>query len=141
MICPGEPEDTYNATGDYCGQTPYVGFVEVIPETVGQFTELTDANGQKMFEGDILQTRRYEVHTKKLKGYHGYDEEGYPQKLPGYSGYMTVHEQRVNDDYHAVVRFDPTRGFYIAGASVRVDAICNTVIGNIHDNPELLKGD
>lgn len=117
----------------------FTSYDEVDPKTIGQFTGLLDANGMKIFEGDIVKTRRYETYTEELKGYYGYDKDGYPQKVPGYTGSMKVARQRTNDDYHAVVRYSLTHGFYLDGASVSIAGINNTVIGNIHDNPELLK--
>lgn len=66
LICQNYPEDTSNATGDYYGQTPYVGFVEVDPETVGQFTGLTDKNGKRIFRVTLLKLTTENNHLFQL---------------------------------------------------------------------------
>ena len=102
-----------------CGQ-----IVEVIPETVGQFIGLTDKNGKKIFEGDIIGYKwnsgiRYDWY----KYYGKYKVEG-------------------------IVRYgnfncsccDGVFGWYIEDGDIRGfgDHTDLEVIGNIHDNPELL---
>lgn len=57
MIAPDYPEDTTNATGEYYGQTPYVGLIEVDPYTVTPWTTLTDSNEKMIFDGDVLKSR------------------------------------------------------------------------------------
>lgn len=93
------------------------GYVVVIPETVGQFTGLTDKNGKRIFEGDIIKTKKY-------------------GKIVGYSN--------VNDYDIFVVKYEPAvfrldnhnRGFNLVGKGTDYE-----VIGNIHDNPELIGSD
>lgn len=84
----------------------------VDPETVGQYTGITDNNGVKIFEGDIV-----------------------------------VCDRHIND------KFDKKRFFVreiysisgLIGESLSGNEICGSdwefaeIIGNIHDNPELLK--
>ena len=87
-------------------------FFEVIPETVGQYTGLTDKNGKKIFEGDIVKTDKFSEPNKQyiIK---------YDLQFGAFIG-----QDRYNCYF---VTFD--------GDSDEFE-----VIGNIYDNPELLKG-
>ena len=87
---------------------------EVIPETVGQYTGLIDKNGKKIFEGDILSFSDRLVYVN----WHDYCGCWDCSYIKAVKGKATLHEDRSPDKW-------------------RYNAV---VIGNIHDNPELLKG-
>lgn len=91
---------------------------EVDTDTVGQFTGLLDKNGKEIYEGDIV---RYQ----DTMGYHfigliGFDEGrfGFVNKR----GIGTLNKDGVYSDGYCTVPY----------------TIDYEVIGNIHDNPELL---
>lgn len=120
------------------GEYAFCCFIEVDPKTVGQFTGLTDKNGKKIFEGDIVATRKSGIRTEKRKGYYGYDSDGYPQKLPGYNGFYE-YKYTCQIDCYAEVKYDKMNGgFYLKGSDMFVSATCNEVVGNIYDNQELI---
>ena len=83
----------------------------VIPETVGQYTGLTDINGKRIFEGDIclcdrnindrLDKKTYIINFSPLNGWYGESKDGWSE---------------------------------FSGSAFQ----CAEVIGNIHDNPDLL---
>lgn len=91
----------------------------VIPGTIGQFTGMTDKNGKKILEGDICQVC---LDPEICVGVVEYDERtasfiakvGETEMLT-FLDYMTAHKK--------------------VG-----DAVWIEVIGNIHDNPELMEG-
>ena len=99
-------------------QTPVSSAYPVLPETVGQYTGLTDRNGIKMiFEGDICRFKRFnDVHVGKII----FNETTASfvmryQSIVGAYGEKATHKMLLSD----------------------CDDI--EIIGNIHDNPELLE--
>ena len=118
---------------------------EIIPDTVGQYTGLTDKNGKKIFEGDILKQKT----TKKFAKYNNFEWECYGivkfgeyDWRPGMQGYRSMgwyvkplRNISINPPDYRIGNIN---------AGLNQDDILNRyypyeVIGNIHDNPELLE--
>lgn len=91
---------------------------EVVPETVGQYTGITDDNGKKIFEGDILGVTNDDP---------DYD---YITKVYLDCDTLCVDVQGQDYDYTSI-------GFAIEIWDDECDQV--EIIGNIYDNPELLE--
>ena len=85
----------------------------VIPDTLGRFSGLTDRNGVKIFEGDIIEFD----HPYNGKSIHAVVQDGCGWNLSNF--YASC--------------------FDYPGCAFSEGPKYMTVIGNVHDNPELLE--
>ena len=91
--------------------TPTAYCWKVIPETVGQFTGLTDKNGMRIFEGDLIRSTET-------------GETAIVQWFSEHSAFMIW------------CKTSNQVGFLYECEKSIIE-----VIGNIHDNPELIGGE
>lgn len=94
--------------------------VKVIEDTVGQFTGLCDANGREIYEGDVINSKFNNI-------YH----------VIGYNDNRGAFTATMINKY-----MDNTDGLKTeCNAEQRwITEWSKIIVGNIYDNPELLKG-
>ena len=128
-----ETEDIYIIADNLMGFT-------VIPETVGQYTGLTDKNGKKIFEGDIIE------YEHELGGYLQFEigEDYKPRR--SHSCYWDDEQYLHYKRNYAVEWKEKDARWILRNGSdqhdlrrISLTMHNGTIIGNIHDNPELLK--
>ena len=89
------------------------GCLNIDPNTVGQFTGLLDKNGKEIYEGDVIKGK---YHTTHLIQYNEKEASFFAYSLP--------------------ISESSFRGHFYQNWINEFDKV---VIGNIHDNPELMK--
>ena len=111
------------AESEYPFGTIHCGAVvhDFIPETVGQYTGLTDKNGKKIFEGDIGRYKQTDGAKENGKPIICTGVVLYNEKTASFAVESKDGKGRKYFDYFPIKDFE--------------------IIGNIHDTPELLKGE
>jgi uncharacterized phage protein (TIGR01671 family) len=99
-------------TKEQDGETIVLYDVEVDPETIGQYTGLKDKNGKEIYKGDLL-----------------FAVDIY-EKLKGFVSWWL-------DRWVLTYKVEQTE--QLQNQSLMIIADHTEIIGNIHDNPELLE--
>ena len=101
----------------------FTGYEEVLSETIGQYTGLTDKNGKRIFEGDIVKGIAYSV-----------ERIGVIVWIDEIASFGVRYFKSVNStawENSSILR---------CASMGKTDQFAAEIIGNIHDNPELLEG-
>ena len=129
----GETDKSGNRSRDYRilgmrGECTYVD-----PTTVGQYTGLKDKNGKRIFEGDVIHFTSQDYFDCDHRGYIVFDDGCFAIK------YKTEIARKYGWDsqFHRIGEIEEWQDMGARGTITYT----YEVIGNIHDNPELLKGD
>lgn len=105
----------------------------VDPETVGQFTGLTDKNGNKIFEGDVLKFVGGTCDFFVKSAYGHRHEKGTIFTVKWFPSGYTLYESKTKNPSC------PNCWSNIGNYDFWNNSRSFEVIGNIHDNKELLK--
>ena len=103
----------------------FTGYEEVLSETVGQYTGLTDKNGKKIFEGDIIRAITLDTGSEEIA-------------VVCFGNFI---DENNGDEYIGFyIEFD---GIKTTITQLAMEECKNRIeiIGNIFDNPELLDGE
>lgn len=103
----------------------------VNPETVGEYTGLTDSTGAGIFEGDILESFYKKKRIVSIVKYGVFEPEFFYECAEAQGFFL--HGMKLYGLY----------AYDLAGSEMMLveDMRQAKIIGNIHDNPELLGGD
>lgn len=91
---------------------------DIVKETLGQYTGMIDKNGNKIFEGDIIESH-------SLSG----DIARHRIEFDGSMGW-----------YIAILLIGPKTGYFFQLKQDWISKCDKVVAGNVYDSPELLKG-
>ena len=103
----------------YLPETQSFECFDIDIDTLGEYTGLTDKNGTRLFEGDIVKITGF--HTTAIAAV----KYGSTKESTSWGWYFD------DNDGHA----------YFLMSKACCEDYNGIIIGNIHDNPELLKGD